>query len=93
MEDSWIGAHIRVTGRVQGVGYRYFAQERAVAHGLNGWVRNLPDGHVEIHVEGMRNAIEHFTQTLRQGPPLARVDRVKVDWETPAHQFATFEIR
>jgi acylphosphatase len=86
-------AHIQISGRVQGVGYRFFAQKLAAAFGLGGWVRNLPDGKVEIDVEGSRPAIEVFVEQLEKGPPLARVDEVRVDWSSSQNQYASFSIR
>ncbi|MFH0920286.1 MAG: acylphosphatase [Fibrobacterota bacterium] len=65
-----------VEGRVQGVGYRYFAQETAVRLGLFGWVRNLPEGSVEYYVQGPEPAVAEFIRKLEEGPPLSRVERV-----------------
>ena len=66
-----------VTGRVQGVGYRYFAQKAAVALKLQGWVRNLPGGSVECLAAGSAAALAQFEDRLRQGPTLARVDSIE----------------
>ena len=63
-----------VSGRVQGVGYRHFVHRAAAVEGLHGWVRNLPDGRVEIQAEGEREALERFERHVRQGPPASRVD-------------------
>jgi acylphosphatase len=93
MSDDLTAAHIVVKGRVQGVGYRYFAQEKAQTYDLKGWVRNLPGRDVEAHVEGSRSVIECFLEDLHKGPPLARIDSVDVQWSPPADQFTTFEIR
>jgi acylphosphatase len=93
MSPDFSAAHVLVKGRVQGVGYRFFAQETAEAHGLQGWVRNLPDGGVEAEAEGPRPALESWVQELRRGPSLARVDSVQVDWRPPARQFSGFLIR
>ena len=62
-----------VSGRVQGVGYRYFTRDSARALGLTGWVRNVRGGGVEVEVEGGRGVIDRFIEELRQGPPLSRV--------------------
>lgn len=67
-----------VSGRVQGVGFRFFISEVADREGLHGWVRNLPDGRVEASAEGDRDALERFELRLRQGPRLSRVDSVEV---------------
>jgi acylphosphatase len=69
-----LGRLYLVGGRVQGVGFRHFVHRAAAVEGLHGWVRNLPDGRVEIHAEGERDALERFERIVRQGPPAARVD-------------------
>jgi acylphosphatase len=73
-----------ITGRVQGVGFRYFALEAAEREGLHGWVRNLPDHSVEALAEGDAEAIDRFERRLRAGPPGARIDHVEVEDRTPA---------
>jgi acylphosphatase len=75
--------HVRVTGRVQGVGFRWFVRERADALGLAGWVKNRSDGSVELLVSGDANAAEQFLAAVRRGPPHARVDAVEAV-STPA---------
>src|SRR5262249_28953653 len=72
-----------ISGRVQGVGFRYFAQAAARREGLHGWVRNLPDGRVEAEAEGDAEAVERFERAVRHGPPGARVDDVEVHDEVP----------
>jgi ADP-ribose pyrophosphatase len=74
---------LRIRGLVQGVGYRDFAVRSARAAGLAGWVRNRHDGSVEAHVQGAREACDRFIDACRDGPQLARVDRVEVE-RTPA---------
>ena len=69
-----------VEGRVQGVGYRFFALERAREHGLGGSVRNLPSGSVEIDAEGPREALWAYLRELEQGPPAAHVREISVRW-------------
>ncbi|MGP3534632.1 acylphosphatase [Microbacterium sp. RD1] len=70
--------HVRVRGRVQGVGYRYTAQARADELGLTGWVRNRADGTVEAEIEGSGDAVDAALAFLHEGPPGARVDEVVV---------------
>jgi len=82
-----------VSGRVQGVGFRYFAQEAALVEGLSGWVRNLPSGDVEVLAEGDAEAVERFSRQLARGPALARVDRVDVVEETPAARGGAFVVK
>ena len=72
--------HLRVQGRVQGVGFRYFVLRRAEDLGLTGWVRNLPDGDVEVEAEGPREALQGLIERVREGPAAARVDRVSEQW-------------
>lgn len=69
---------IFVSGRVQGVGFRAFAVREATRLGLDGWVRNLPDGRVEAMARGGEGALDAFIAALRQGPTAARVDEVTV---------------
>jgi acylphosphatase len=73
-----------ITGRVQGVGFRYFALEAAERDGIHGWVKNLPDRSVEAFAEGEEEAVERFERALRHGPPGARVDHVEVEDRMPA---------
>lgn len=68
--------HIIVTGRVQGVGYRAFVEAEARRRQLTGWVRNRFDGSVEALLTGERNDIATTIETLRRGPPGARVDHL-----------------
>jgi acylphosphatase len=68
-----------VSGRVQGVGYRYFAADAARREGLTGSVRNLDDGRVEACAEGEAESVVRFERALRQGPSRARVEYVQVE--------------
>ncbi len=82
-----------ITGRVQGVGFRYFAEAAAMRAGVHGWVRNLPDGSLEAFVEGEQSAVDGVEASLRRGPSSSRIDNVKVIEETPTHRAAGFSIR
>ena len=68
--------HLRVTGVVQGVGFRWFVRERARRLGLAGWVRNLPDGSVEVLAEGDQGQLDLLEGELKKGPQGARVAAV-----------------
>ena len=82
-----------VSGRVQGVGFRWFVLRRAEALGLRGWVRNLPDGRVEIVAAGSPEAIGDIDAAIRAGPRLARVDDVETaDYQHELDESKTFEI-
>lgn len=66
-----------VSGRVQGVGFRWFVREAARQHRLAGWVRNRPDGSVELEASGDDTGFRQFIEIIRRGPPGARVDDVR----------------
>jgi acylphosphatase len=87
-----LARHLLLSGRVQGVGFRYFTMEVAAREGLFGYVRNLPDGRVEAFVEGDSGAVDRFERALRQGPRGARVGEVEVVDQAPTDRFASFEI-
>jgi acylphosphatase len=83
---------VRVRGRVQGVGFRGWVVERAWALALNGRVRNLPDGSVEIDAEGEdRGSLERLLADVREGPPAARVTEVDVVRSEGPARYRTFE--
>ena len=69
---------VRVSGRVQGVAFRWEARHAAQSFGVSGWVRNEPDGSVVAHVEGEPDAVNDMVVWLRAGPPAARVTNVAV---------------
>lgn len=84
---------VRVSGRVQGVGYRWFAQRQATSLGLTGYVRNLPDGEVEVVAQGERSALASLVEELRRGPPSGTVRNCTVEpWES-GESFTAFAIR
>jgi acylphosphatase len=82
-----------ISGRVQGVGFRVFAEARAAVEGVHGFVRNRPDGKVEVQVEGDQESVDRFELTLRRGPAGARVENVEVESLAPAHRATGFHIR
>ena len=84
-----------VSGRVQGVFFRAATADRAVELGLRGYVRNLPDGRVEVVAEGNPTAVEALLAFCRTGPPSARVERVDVDEKPPGSsgEKAAFRVR
>ncbi|MBM3261968.1 MAG: acylphosphatase [candidate division Zixibacteria bacterium] len=93
MKHADVKKHLRIKGRVQGVGYRYFTWESATQLGLRGYVRNMWNGEVEVVVEGPRNLIERLIGLLREGPPLARVDDMAVVYQEASGEFSHFDIR
>ena len=84
--------HWFVSGRVQGVGFRYFVEDVAADERLGGWVRNLRDGRVEALVEGEAQAVDRFERKLRSGPPAARVDNVEVEEREPSGRATAFRV-
>ena len=83
----------RITGRVQGVGFRNFTQMRARQLELTGWVRNEQDGSVRLEAEGPRGALEELLDAVHEGPRMARVNEVSADWEEATNEFDTFRVR
>lgn len=77
-------AHVYVSGKVQGVYYRATTRETAREHGIDGWVRNLPDGRVEAVFEGPPDAVDTMVDWCHDGSPAANVDEVAVEYEQPA---------
>ena len=84
--------HAVVHGDVQGVGFRWFVVDAARPLGLRGWVRNLPDGSVEVTAEGEGDALEALAVAVRQGPRGARVAGVDVDWTDARGDLGSFQI-
>jgi acylphosphatase len=82
-----------IEGRVQGVGYRAYAQRRAQDRGLTGYAVNLHDGRVKIRVEGHRETLDAYVRDLEAGPPLARVERVSVNQLPYTGQYRDFSVR
>jgi acylphosphatase len=78
MTDPLTRRHVVVNGRVQGVGFRWFASELAASLGLSGWARNREDGSVELEVEGSTGALDEFERRLRTGNPSAKVREIVV---------------
>jgi len=86
-------AHVRLFGRVQGVGFRYSAGDEARRRRLTGWVRNLDSGGVEGVFEGPRASVEDMLRWCNEGPPGAYVRELRVVWDEPPEHFTRFEIR
>ncbi len=88
-----IARRFLISGRVQRVGFRYFAYERAMREGIGGYVRNLPDHRVEVLAEGEPEAMRRFEMALRQGPPASRIEDVEVEDLPPTGRQRAFTIK
>jgi len=85
--------HAIVSGIVQGVSFRHHTRREAQRLLLTGWVRNRPDGTVEVVAEGSRAQLERLLAFLQVGPPAARVSGVEATWERGSGEFTAFEIK
>lgn len=90
---AMVRARVRVTGRVQGVNFRSSTKAEADALGLCGWVRNCPDGAVELVAEGPEGSVQQLVAWCRRGPAWARVDELEVDWQEASGEFSGFAVR
>ncbi len=88
-----VARHYIISGRVQGVGFRYYVTDVAARENIAGWVRNLPNGRVEIEAEGDAEALQRFDRDVRHGPRGAEVDEVLVDDRQPGGRAQGFSIR
>ena len=86
-------AHVIISGRVQGVSFRYYTMHEAQARGIVGWVRNLWDGRVEAVFEGERAAVDEMLAWTQHGPATAQVDDVQITPGEPTGEFESFRIR
>ena len=86
-------AQIIIQGLIQGVGYRFFAIEQARKYNIRGYVRNLPDGCVEVIAEGDKGMLNDFIKRLRIGPPSGHVTGIDVKWHEEEYGFTDFDVR
>jgi acylphosphatase len=87
-----IARRFLISGRVQGVGFRYFTEDVAAREGVTGFVRNTPDGNVEALVEGDEEAVMRVERAIRMGPGGARVEAVYVSKEEPSGAYRSFNV-
>ncbi|MBI2082751.1 MAG: acylphosphatase [Deltaproteobacteria bacterium] len=87
-----VSAHLWISGRVQGVCYRAWAETVANELLLSGWVRNSPDGRVEAFIEGEKGFVDRMIEKCHEGPPAARVKEIRVEWEAYRGEFPDFRI-
>jgi len=87
-----VARRFRISGLVQGVGFRYFAQRSAARHQVRGYVRNLADGSVEVHAEGSERAVNEFKHDLHAGPAYSTVEGFEETVLEPSPKYSTFRI-
>ena len=83
---------LKISGKVQGVFYRQSAKSEAIALGINGWIRNNPDGSVEALVAGNEKSLEQFIKWAKRGPLMAKVEKVDIKEQISEANLASFEI-
>ena len=87
-----IALQILLSGRVQGVGFRYYARQYAGALGINGYVKNLYDGRVEVVAEGEKELVDRFIAALRRGPSFGNVEHVEIKSLPYENSYSTFSV-
>ncbi len=92
MEES-VQIRLNIRGRVQGVFYRVSARQEALRLGLTGWIRNCPDGTVELLAQGPRALCDELLRYCHEGPPGASVDEIDVSWGEPSAEYVGFDVR
>lgn len=92
MAKDKVQKHVFLSGRVQGVGFRAFTRKQASSLGINGWVKNLADGRVEIKIEGAPSSVKQMINRVKEGPSFARVEDIEINDEE-VDGFNDFEIR
>ena len=90
--ESILTVNIKITGKVQGVGFRYFVLRQAQELSINGWVSNKPNGDVGALAQGEKADLERFIAKVKQGPSFSRVDDVILNWEDGQENYTSFEI-
>ncbi|MGO9377926.1 MAG: acylphosphatase [Dissulfurispiraceae bacterium] len=88
-----VRAHLFISGKVQGVGYRVFVSEVALSHELTGYVMNTPNSRIEAVFQGEKKSIETAIKKCAEGIPSAAVKNIRVKWEDSSEDYTTFMIR
>ena len=84
--------NMKITGKVQGVGFRFFVQQQAQKLGINGWVSNQSNGDVVALAQGEKTDLEQFIAKVKEGTTFSRVDNVNLEWMNKGEQYFGFEI-
>jgi acylphosphatase len=82
----------KISGIVQGVGFRYFARHYALTLGLTGFVENLEDGSVYVVAEGEESDVEQYLSILKKGPSSAKISKIEFQYKEPKNEFLDFEV-
>jgi len=85
--------HVFLSGRVQGVGFRHFTTQQARRLNINGWVRNLRDGRVEVLMKGTPENLEKMMKRLKDGPRAANVSDIAIEEESADSEYRTFDVK
>ena len=85
--------HVYISGRVQGVAFRWVTDDVARQLGVVGWVRNISDGRVEVLAESEEKTLKEFIEFLKRGPRHARVTDIDIEWLEATGEFKRFEVR
>jgi acylphosphatase len=90
--EEILKVNLTISGKVQGVGFRYFVLRQAQELGILGWVSNKPNGDVEAFAQGEKADLERFIAKVKEGPSFSRVEDVSLNWVKEAEQYFGFEI-
>ena len=90
--EDYLTVNMKITGKVQGVGFRYYVLRQAQELGIRGWVSNKPNGDVEALAQGEKTDLERFIAKVKEGPSFSRVEDVSLNWVNEADQYFGFEI-
>lgn len=88
-----VAYRVFLSGIVQGVGFRAYTKTLAESYGLDGWVRNMPDGRVEVFVQGNKDTVWDFLKKLSEGPPLSKVELMEIRKEVIRDEERGFSVR
>ena len=86
-------AYILLSGRVQGVAFRYYARNIANELEVRGWIKNLPNGKVELMVEGSKNSVKLMIEWCKKGPRMAEVEDIEVAWLPYSGKYNQFQLK
>lgn len=91
--ENMVRAYLKLTGRVQGVAFRYYARSMASRLGVKGWIRNMINGDVEVMIEGNKESVNRMIEWCKEGPRMAYVEDVTLSWLPYSGEFLDFNIK